>query len=32
VGLAYRVDSAEVQNWIKSIIGPTEFAKIQFAN
>lgn len=32
VGFAYRVDTAEVQNWIKSIIGATEFAKIQFAS
>ena len=32
VGFAYRVDSAAVQDWIKSIIGASEFAKIQFAN
>ena len=28
VGFAYRVDSAAVQDWIKSIIGASEFAKI----
>jgi hypothetical protein len=30
--LAYRVDSAAVQNWILGVIGATEFAKIQFAS
>ncbi len=32
VGFAYRVDSTDVQNWILSVIGETEFAKIQFAS
>lgn len=30
-GFAYRLDSADVQDWIKSIIGPAAFAKIQFS-
>jgi len=32
VDFAFRTDTTAVQNWIKSIIGPTEFAKINIVN
>ena len=29
VGVVYRIDQATVQNWIRSIIGDAEWAKVQ---